>query len=112
MMPSTQLRQVVEEGPLYAALEVSYQLTPKSTMKQKIALTALSPRLDFTCEVDWHENREILVRPTLESHRPVQAGCPMCLGTQKVEFPVDIESAEVRILSRKRTVGDVGWIED
>ncbi|KAJ1911829.1 Glycoside hydrolase, 38 vacuolar alpha mannosidase [Tieghemiomyces parasiticus] len=52
------------EGPLVGSLEVIYdQLTPAqpgSSARQIISLTATSPRLDFTCDVDWHENRRML----------------------------------------------------
>ncbi|KAJ1975727.1 Glycoside hydrolase, 38 vacuolar alpha mannosidase, partial [Dimargaris verticillata] len=62
--------RVSEEGPLLGALEVTYQLSPNSKCTQIISLSAASPRLDFACDVDWHENRRIL----------------------KVEFTVDILS--------------------
>lgn len=60
---------VEEEGPLRASLSIQGQFTKKSSIRQKIQLTAVSKRLDFECHVDWHENRQFL----------------------KVEFPFDID---------------------
>lgn len=43
--------KVAEEGPLRAVVEVTYQLSPASRLKQRIVLTTLSPRLDFQTQV-------------------------------------------------------------
>jgi alpha-mannosidase len=52
--------ELVENGPLRAALRTVYPLGPSSRMTQRISLTALGARLDFDCEVDWHEERRLL----------------------------------------------------
>jgi alpha-mannosidase len=51
---------------------VEYALSAKSSLKQVISLTALSPRLDFANEVEWHERHKFL----------------------KVEFPLDLRAEE------------------
>jgi alpha-mannosidase len=62
--------EILETGPLRASLVVMHPLTKHSSLKQTISLNSTSPRLDFDCEVEWHENRKCL----------------------KVEFQVDIRS--------------------
>jgi alpha-mannosidase len=62
--------RVTETGPLRAAVEFEYALSPASTLQQTASLTALSPRLDFDTEVEWHEKLKFL----------------------KVEFPLDIRA--------------------
>ncbi|KAG0012639.1 Glycoside hydrolase, 38 vacuolar alpha mannosidase [Entomortierella chlamydospora] len=52
--------RIGEVGPLRATLVVKYALSENSTAVQTIVLTAVSPRLDFHTEVDWHENRVFL----------------------------------------------------
>lgn len=52
--------RLLEKGPLRAAIEFEYALTPKCTLKQRVSLTAISPRLDFANEVDWHESHKML----------------------------------------------------
>ena len=54
--------KIGEVGPLRATLVVKHALTANSTAVQTIVLTASSPRLDFHTEVEWHENRVLLVR--------------------------------------------------
>lgn len=63
--------RVVEAGPLRVALEFGYQLSPVSTLLQTVSLTAVSPRLDFATEVEWHESHKFL----------------------KVEFPLALRAA-------------------
>lgn len=63
--------QVVERGPLRVALSFTYQLSPNSTLAQTVTLDALSPRLDFNTEVEWHEQEKFL----------------------KVEFPLNVRAA-------------------
>lgn len=52
--------RVIEEGPLRVAIELEYSVGAKSHMIQRIRLAADSPRLDFECEVSWHEWRRYL----------------------------------------------------
>ncbi|KAJ1651151.1 Glycoside hydrolase, 38 vacuolar alpha mannosidase [Dispira simplex] len=52
--------QLTDSGPLVGSLVVNYHLGTASTCRQVISLSAISPRLDFECTVDWHENRRIL----------------------------------------------------
>lgn len=62
--------RVVEHGPLRAAIAFTYQINPNCTVEQTVSLTAISPRLDFYNEVEWHENRKFL----------------------KVEFPLNVRA--------------------
>ncbi|HEX7541884.1 MAG TPA: alpha-mannosidase, partial [Anaerolineales bacterium] len=52
--------RVVEHGPLRAAVEFEITLSPVSTLKQTVTLSAISPRLDFANEVEWHEAHKFL----------------------------------------------------
>jgi alpha-mannosidase len=61
---------VAERNPLRVTLEFQYDITAKSKMRQRIMLDAVSPRLEFSCEVDWHEAHKFL----------------------KVEFPTTVRS--------------------
>lgn len=63
--------RVVEKGPLRAALAFEYALSPHSKLTQTVQLNAISPRLDFNTEVEWHERHKFL----------------------KVEFPLNVRSA-------------------
>ncbi|MGQ9840376.1 MAG: alpha-mannosidase [Anaerolineae bacterium] len=67
-----QAARVVEAGPLRAAIQFLYQLSPASTLAQTVSLTALSPRLDFATQVAWHESHQFL----------------------KVEFPLALRASE------------------
>lgn len=51
---------ILESGPLLGLLQVQVPISPNSVLKQTISLSAISPRLDFDCLVDWHENRKCL----------------------------------------------------
>ena len=52
---------ILEKGPLRASIVVHHPLSKTSTLKQVISLSAVSPRLDFDCNVQWNENRKFLV---------------------------------------------------
>jgi alpha-mannosidase len=52
--------RVIEAGPLRAAVEFTYALSPVSTLSQIVSLTAVSRRLDFLTDVDWHESHRFL----------------------------------------------------
>ena len=52
--------RVTESGPLRASLEFEYRLSPDSTLRQTVSLTAVSPRLDFANLVNWHERHRFL----------------------------------------------------
>lgn len=67
-----QAARVVEAGPLRAAIQFLYRLSPASTLAQTVSLTALSPRLDFATQVAWHESHQFL----------------------KVEFPLALRASE------------------
>jgi alpha-mannosidase len=69
--PGAHAARVTETGPLRAAVEFTYALTPTSTLTQTVTLTAISPRLDFETSVGWHEKRQFL----------------------KVEFPLNVRAA-------------------
>lgn len=64
--------RTLEAGPLRAAVEFTYRLSPTSTLTQIVSLTAISPRLDFDTRVEWHESHKFL----------------------KVEFPLALRAAE------------------
>lgn len=68
--PEAKSCRVVEAGPLRAAVAFEYDLSPTSTLVQTIQLNAISPRLDFNTEVDWHESQKFL----------------------KVEFPLNVRA--------------------
>jgi len=63
--------RVIERRPLRVTVEFVIDLSPKSRLKQRVTLDAVAPRLDFACDVDWHEDHQLL----------------------KVEFPTTIRSA-------------------
>lgn len=63
--------EILEAGPLRAAVAFEFGLSLRSTLLQVVSLDALARRLDFSCEVDWHEQHTFL----------------------KVEFPVNVHSA-------------------
>ena len=64
--------RLLEAGPLRAAVEFEYALSPNSWLKQTVSLTALSARLEFATEVEWQERRRFL----------------------KVEFPLEIHAEQ------------------
>ncbi len=68
--PPAKSCRVIERGPLRASVSFEYDLSPNSTLVQTVSLTAISPRLDFHTEVEWHERHRFL----------------------KVEFPLDIRA--------------------
>jgi len=70
-VPGAVSAQVIETGPLRAAVQFHYKVGKASIIRQTISLTAISPRLDFSCEVEWHEKRRFL----------------------KVEFPLNVRAA-------------------
>lgn len=70
--PGAHSARVTESGPLRAAVEFEYQLTPNSTLRQTIQLTAVSPYLEFETWVNWHEKRQFL----------------------KVEFPFEVHATQ------------------
>ncbi|KAJ1736353.1 Glycoside hydrolase, 38 vacuolar alpha mannosidase [Coemansia sp. Benny D160-2] len=51
---------VVDEGPLVASVSFEVAIGKQSTLRQVVSLSATSPRLDFACDVDWHENHKCL----------------------------------------------------
>ncbi|KAI7833296.1 glycosyl hydrolases family 38 N-terminal domain-containing protein [Kickxella alabastrina] len=51
---------IVDEGPLLASISVEIPIGEGSKMLQIISLSAISPRLEFACDVDWHENHKCL----------------------------------------------------
>lgn len=53
--------QLLEQGPLRAALLVEKRISETSRLRQIVVLTAISRRIDFETEVDWNENRQFLV---------------------------------------------------
>ncbi len=69
--PQAVSAQVLERGPLRASLAFAYTIAAGSTLRQVVSLDALAGRLDFACEVDWHERHKFL----------------------KVEFPLNVRAA-------------------
>ena len=66
--------KLVESGSMRTVVRLQRLLGEKSSVTQDIILWAKLPRIDFVCEVDWHENRKML----------------------KVGFPLAIVSDEVK----------------
>ena len=62
--------RVVEKNPLRVTVEFAFDISATSRMKQHVSLDAVSPRLDFACDVDWNETNKFF----------------------KVEFPTTIRS--------------------
>ncbi|ORY35984.1 hypothetical protein BCR33DRAFT_722459 [Rhizoclosmatium globosum] len=62
------LATVEEAGPLRVILKVKHPLTKRSSLEQRIIITAADGMIEFDTKVDWHENR-------------------LCL---KVEFPLNV----------------------
>ncbi|MBI5930507.1 MAG: alpha-mannosidase [Chloroflexi bacterium] len=62
--------RILETGPLRASLEFEITLSERSKLKQVISLDCASGYLEFSTEVEWHENRKFL----------------------KVEFPLNVRS--------------------
>ncbi|KAI8318233.1 hypothetical protein GQ54DRAFT_300614 [Martensiomyces pterosporus] len=58
-LPGTEVT-IVDEGPLTASLSLRLPISDSSVLTQTITLSAISPRLDFDCDIDWHENRKCL----------------------------------------------------
>jgi alpha-mannosidase len=52
--------RVVEHGPLRGAIAFEYDLGANSRLSQTVMLSAVSPRLDFNTEVEWHERHKFL----------------------------------------------------
>ncbi|KAL0082850.1 glycoside hydrolase family 38 protein [Phycomyces blakesleeanus] len=52
--------QILEQGPLRAALLVEKRISATSRLRQIVIMTAVSRRIDFETEVDWNENRQFL----------------------------------------------------
>lgn len=59
-----------KSGPLRVSVEITTAISSTSKMTQTVSLSAVSPRLDFSCEVDWDESHKFL----------------------KVEFPLNIRT--------------------
>jgi alpha-mannosidase len=57
--PITSTR-VVEQHPLRSVVETTRQLSPRSTMTQRVTLHAGSGRLDLHFSIDWHEAHQLL----------------------------------------------------
>ncbi|KAJ2884904.1 Glycoside hydrolase, 38 vacuolar alpha mannosidase [Coemansia aciculifera] len=51
---------ISKEGPLVASLKFRLSISDDSSLTQTISLSAISTRLDFETDVDWHENRKCL----------------------------------------------------
>jgi alpha-mannosidase len=67
---SAHVCHAIESGPLRASVEFEYRISDQSTLKQIVSLDCISPRVDFTTEVNWHEAHKFL----------------------KVEFPVNVRA--------------------
>lgn len=81
--------QLLEQGPLRAALLVEKRISETSRLRQTVVMTAISRRIDFETVVDWNENRQFLVRGTLsllQSNSLYQPGfileSRICMGYQ------------------------------
>jgi alpha-mannosidase len=70
--PPAHTVRVIERGPLRAAVEILADLSATSRLRQVVTLTAISPRLNFQTEVEWHERHQFL----------------------KVEFPLNLRAQQ------------------
>jgi alpha-mannosidase len=52
--------RITERGALRVAVEFRFDISPRSHIRQVVSLDALSPRLDFACEVEWRERHSFL----------------------------------------------------
>jgi alpha-mannosidase len=52
--------KIIEEGPLRASLEFEFAISSQSSIRQVVSLTSISPKLEFSTEVDWHEDHKFL----------------------------------------------------
>jgi len=64
--------KIIETNSLRVSLEISLPLSSTSKLTQIVSLSGISPRLDFSCEIDWHESHKFL----------------------KVEFPLNIRAMQ------------------
>jgi alpha-mannosidase len=64
--------QIIERGPLRSSVVFTYRIGAGSALTQTVSLNAVSARLDFACEADWHERHKFL----------------------KVEFPIDVRAEQ------------------
>ena len=70
-IPDATDARILEGGPLRAAVEFQFSFGA-SKLKERVFLSSESRRLEFACEVDWHQRHQIL----------------------KVEFPVTVKAHE------------------
>jgi alpha-mannosidase len=75
--------KLIETGPLRASVEFEVQLSPSSTLKQTVSLTALSARLEFATEVEWRE-----------SHKFLKVEFPLNLRSQKATYEIQFGHLE------------------
>lgn len=52
--------EVLETGPLRAAIRIHCTLSSVSWIKQQVSLSYDSHRLEFDTEVEWHETHQFL----------------------------------------------------
>ncbi|MFN8373340.1 MAG: alpha-mannosidase [Anaerolineae bacterium] len=64
--------EVLEQGPLRAAVRFEYALSANSTLRQTVTLTCTSAYVEFSTEVNWHEKHQFL----------------------KVEFPLTVHTSQ------------------
>lgn len=58
--PGAKSAHIVMQDPLRAAIEFEYDISPRCHLRQEVSLSALSGRLDFACETEWHERNVFL----------------------------------------------------
>lgn len=76
--------RVVEDGPLRATVELSLQLTETSKLRQYISVTAISSRIDFHTEVDWIDEKNVMLKVSMPtSMRATQASYEIQFGHVK-----------------------------
>jgi len=57
--PATEFK-IKSRGPVRSEVEFRYTVGAASTIRQVVRLDANSPRVEFHCEVDWHESHKFL----------------------------------------------------
>ncbi len=90
--------RVLARDPLRVTVEVELVVSPKATLKQRISLSAESPRLDFEAEADWHEKDRFL-----------KVEFPLALRSDYATF--EIQYGHVRRPTHFNTTWDVARFE-
>ncbi len=95
--------KIVEKGPLRVAVSFAYQLSPNSSLVQTVQLNALSPRLEFNTEVEWHERHKFLKVEFPLNLRAMQATYEIQFGSlqRPTHFNTSWDMARFEVVAHK-----------